>query len=253
MPVHLDRPPVRFIPAGAGNSRCIGEPLYHWPVHPRGRGEQIGVCLRDLLLRGSSPRARGTVFCDALTNRHAAVHPRGRGEQRAFFPSMRATSRFIPAGAGNRPSELPELSRIPVHPRGRGERLRSSSRPLQIDGSSPRARGTGHQLTAPSPFSRFIPAGAGNGYSSGGSVNYLSVHPRGRGERIMFLLHEAPAAGSSPRARGTVIDAGRDVAERRFIPAGAGNGYFWQGKCYSTSVHPRGRGERKSTRVITAL
>ena len=226
-----------------------------------------------MLTHGSSPRARGTEqsgdrdlsklrFIPAGAGNgssaralaaSAAVHPRGRGERGSTPDSSDSATGSSPRARGTASCGSWQPTRIPVHPRGRGERLRSSSRPLQIDGSSPRARGTGHQLTAPSPFSRFIPAGAGNGYSSGGSVNYLSVHPRGRGERIMFLLHEAPVAGSSPRARGTVIDAGRDVAERRFIPAGAGNGYFWQGKCYSTSVHPRGRGERKSTRVITAL
>ena len=71
---------VRFIPAGAGNTRSTPCCATSRPVHPRGRGEHAAGVGALENIGGSSPRARGT---------HA--QPR-RG---------RAARRFIPAGAGN--------------------------------------------------------------------------------------------------------------------------------------------------------
>ncbi len=50
----------RFIPAGAGNRSGMTGPAPWRPVHPRGRGEQVGLTLNPGLHHGSSPRARGT-------------------------------------------------------------------------------------------------------------------------------------------------------------------------------------------------
>ena len=52
------------------------------------------------------------------------------------------------------------------------------------------------------------------------------------------------SAGSSPRARGTDADRPQQAAQRRFIPAGAGNGCGSTAPPCCTPVHPRGRGER---------
>jgi len=70
---------------------------------------------------------------------------------------------------------------------------------------------------------RFIPASAGNTFSSASEGGFLSVHPRERGEHIDKQRHGSTSSGSSPRARGThTLDLG--VAVRpRFIPASAGN------------------------------
>ena len=75
-----------------------------------------------------------------------------------------------------------------------------------------------------------------------------SVHPRERGER---LARDAPAAaitGSSPRARGTDGLALQHGAERRFIPASAGNGRATRSGADIRPVHPRERGERGASR-----
>ena len=98
-------------------------------------------------------------------------------------------------------------------------------RNVDSPGSSPRARGTGSVILSGEYWTRFIPAGAGNGM-----FNWLA-----------YTMHH----GSSPRARGTVPPSASTQSTYRFIPAGAGNGNS-AGPCRrGTSVHPRGRGERK--------
>ena len=91
----------RFIPAHAGNSRMGDFHLMPLPVHPRACGELPTLADALGVLLGSSPRMRGTP-CD-----------RARGHGR---------SRFIPAHAGNSPTD---------------DALYSA-----LNGSSPRMRGT---------------------------------------------------------------------------------------------------------------
>ena len=94
----------RFIPACAGNSAALCRSLHLISVHPRVCGEQIGVQLNDVVVRGSSPRVRGTV----LQN-----------------PVQILLRRFIPACAGNRPERWKWNSRRTVHPRVCGEQYLS--------------------------------------------------------------------------------------------------------------------------------
>ena len=62
------------------------------------------------------------------------------------------------------------------------------------------------------------------------------------------MLAKLPWYGSSPRVRGTRIDAARGEDEARFIPARAGNtGYRSQGGRMSR-VHPRACGEHSGQR-----
>ena len=90
----------RFIPAGAGNSRCYSSRSPIRSVHPRWRGEQAVVNRLEFGPRGSSPLARGTAakWCADVESR-----------------------RFIPAGAGNSRRKSPGNSTGAVHPRWRGE------------------------------------------------------------------------------------------------------------------------------------
>ena len=112
---------VRFIPAGAGNT--------HWPlacylahtVHPRWRGEHEDNEPRKRSRGGSSPLARGT--------------PNHK-------PHRRASSRFIPAGAGNTRRVGFSPAEPTVHPRWRGEHTTLTQLAKPSRGSSPLARGT---------------------------------------------------------------------------------------------------------------
>ncbi|EOV76872.1 hypothetical protein A1UI_02985, partial [Escherichia coli KTE73] len=111
----------RFIPAGAGNSCFYSSRLAQIAVYPRWRGE-LSHCLKiSSRSIGLSPLARGT---------HVTRHWTAE------------TTRFIPAGAGNSSSSLPNPSVVTVYPRWRGELHPSSLIAGSRNGLSPLARGT---------------------------------------------------------------------------------------------------------------
>ncbi len=192
----------RFIPAGAGNTTTTRRTTMRDPVHPRWRGEHDGGPARRVAADGSSPLARGT------PEQHQAVV---------------IDHRFIPAGAGNTPALQHPLLRAAVHPRWRGEHARAARRKRRGRGSSPLARGTLFHQWHKSPRNRFIPAGAGNTWWLRLWSRPLAVHPRWRGEHVSQSQFSVSRHGSSPLARGTLPFLPDRKAERRFIPAGAGN------------------------------
>ena len=254
----------RFIPAGAGNGLDLRHSAQRFTVHPRGCGERVAAAGAVTESRGSSPRVRGTVLglvpwaailrfipAGAGNGLHSgnslsmvSVHPRGCGERAGraksidvatgSSPRVRGTEvtgvrlppdlRFIPAGAGNGMEGMKRINNNPVHPRGCGERRAIWLNPVWPYGSSPRVRGTGFLLGFVFVLLRFIPAGAGNGTSYRGNKPVLAVHPRGCGERYHKSIVLHGGAGSSPRVRGTDETGAEMRIERRFIPAGAGNG-----------------------------
>ncbi len=112
---------IRFIPAGAGNTKFILINTAFVSVYPRWRGEHFTTIGGHATAHGLSPLARGTQIWGA--------------------PLMKS-KRFIPAGAGNTNmgSAVNEIKT--VYPRWRGEHRRGlTSRPSQT-GLSPLARGT---------------------------------------------------------------------------------------------------------------
>ncbi len=132
---------LRFIPAGAGNSKMINTRLYDFPVYPRWRGELRPVETRLRCSYGLSPLARGTRSREALKF---------------------ADQRFIPAGAGNSALRSTTRSTRSVYPRWRGELQSGSASYVPSAGLSPLARGTLHGVGTHQHLRRFIPAGAGN-------------------------------------------------------------------------------------------
>ena len=132
---------VRFIPAGAGNSRPWVCSRVRPSVHPRRCGEQGHANGVGRAVRGSSPQVRGT----------GPLPCRGGGG-----------GRFIPAGAGNREAIGRSAEKVPVHPRRCGEQDRPPPGGVRPRGSSPQVRGTDTLTAADNGKVRFIPAGAGN-------------------------------------------------------------------------------------------
>ena len=193
-------------------------------VHPRGRGEQLGVtgCVgRD---HGSSPRARGTASslnCNTIKLRFipagagnsshstvtallTAVHPRGRGEQKVWDANL---GEYVGSSPRTRGTALPIASPtklIAVHPRGRGEQVGFVVEERVTYGSSPRTRGTENGGDNEYAYGRFIPADAGNRVGRRTDAKSTAVHPRGRGEQLDLLDGLLHPVGSSPRTRGTV-------------------------------------------------
>ena len=104
-----------------------------------------------------------------------------------------------------------------------GELSKPSWAIVQLDGSSPLARGTQDLDRLGYVADRFIPAYAGNSYERKKVTEYTSVHPRLRGELLWSKIISNNAV--------------------RFIPAYAGNSSEDSGEKLLKSVHPRLRGE----------
>ena len=255
--------PMRFIPAGAGNTQRGADCCYRAAVHPRRRGEHASCQSSAPTSSGSSPQARGTLSSLTRSPTNPAVHPRRRGEHtrthaytvdtRGSSPQARGThcdsaifsayERFIPAGAGNTSIYRCTVLLITVHPRRRGEHIISSMAELLRSGSSPQARGTPQANGVRRFVIRFIPAGAGNTRAGFLALAKIPVHPRRRGEHCTRMTRHPLPGGSSPQARGT---RNSDYARRvraRFIPAGAGNTRPERRGTAGRAVHPRRRGE----------
>ena len=261
-------------------------PPLSMPVHPRARGEHMGLRPYGDWYRGSSPRTRGTLFRVSpayadfrFIPAHAgniglgrpvgsvwAVHPRARGEHRrraasrhdesGSSPRTRGTydrrglrlesTRFIPAHAGNMPFENRSPRGRTVHPRARGEHARVAAAANTLRGSSPRTRGTSRVVGGVFVARRFIPAHAGNIRARSLTGSRLTVHPRARGEHSWLVLLDWRMLGSSPRTRGTCAGRVTIIAAHRFIPAHAGNISREFRGPASPAVHPRARGEHSS-------
>ena len=113
--------PRRFIPAGAGNTKCWWALMPQTQVYPRWRGEHI------------------TPFCDCPV--FAGLSPLARGTRVSANPEE-IEPRFIPAGAGNTYILKRLLNHKTVYPRWRGEHSSHARPPLIAPGLSPLARGT---------------------------------------------------------------------------------------------------------------
>ena len=101
----------------------------------------------------------------------------------------------------------------------------------------------------PLPSPRVIPAYAGNAANTRPTVSPTPVHPRMRGERTVAVMIRSAPYGSSPHARGTLLYLGNSLAEYRGIPACTGNASPTAGTSWTSSVHPRIRGERGYWRI----
>ncbi len=115
--------PMRFIPAGAGNSSSAFLCAVSKSVYPRWRGELSTIYPPLLNGTGLSPLARGTLPLVSCRPRKNRFIPAGAGElidlcpirlcNTGLSPLARGTpihilinhqnKRFIPAGAGNSP------------------------------------------------------------------------------------------------------------------------------------------------------
>ena len=191
-----------IIPACAGDARHQGVFRPRRPDHPRVCGGREVDSARDALNIGSSPRVRGTLC------------PR---------PSGALSRRIIPACAGDaRPLAL-WSGRRPDHPRVCGGRSGRRMRPISHRGSSPRVRGTLGENVRRYWSEDIIPACAGDASSRPAMNRRVSDHPRVCGGRVPENTRSSPRGGSSPRVRGTQRGASRRPANRRIIPACAGD------------------------------
>ena len=253
----------RLIPAAAGNTGLRCSQTCTRPAHPRGCGEHEPEWVEGDRDDGSSPRLRGTRQLSSVhpqsprlipaaagntptctgSGRRCTAHPRGCGEHDrgreeghvhdGSSPRLRGTPRqlglhwirvrLIPAAAGNTLPVAAFVRLLPAHPRGCGEHPTPRSRSGKSVGSSPRLRGTPHELQQNEPQGRLIPAAAGNTSAARRRTSRRPAHPRGCGEHRVAGCGQKRAGGSSPRLRGTPRRMSVEVHMHRLIPAAAGN------------------------------
>ena len=169
--------------------------------HPRGCGAHYGTRKRTRCLLGSSPRVRGS-------------HLRqGKDDSRLGI---------IPAGAGLTQCRHGGRRGWRDHPRGCGAHRAVLMSWRDLQGSSPRVRGSlASDLTSRSPHG-IIPAGAGLTRPYAFPNNSPWDHPRGCGAHYIFEDEDLIYQGSSPRVRGSLkTDNGLNEGAG-IIPAGAG-------------------------------
>ena len=192
-------------------------------VHPRACGERQRSLRYAWWRGGSSPRLRGTQY---------------NSETGACDP------RFIPAPAGNASARKRCAPGAAVHPRACGERVPTRTLSAEVNGSSPRLRGTRLSRLRAFWLRRFIPAPAGNADEACISKYGSTVHPRACGERWSTCRAPSSMRGSSPRLRGTQALQQCGAVVERFIPAPAGNAPSPARGRSPAPVHPRACGER---------
>ena len=217
---------VRVIPAWAGNTGPSAPPAYSPAGHPRVGGEHGPVPSACIAAYGSSPRGRGTL------------------------PPLRTRpkcARVIPAWAGNTSPPGRGTHSQPGHPRMGGEHaLRPASLPARR-GSSPRGRGTLKHCSTIALCWRVIPAWAGNTIAGEQACRPGPGHPRVGGEHLLPSRNERKTTGSSPRGRGTLVQAISDVVYWRVIPAWAGNTRQAALAAALGTGHPRVGGEHRAS------
>ena len=264
-PARRSRPQSpRIIPAGAGKRVDFFVRHCLFSDHPRGCGEKSSGLPMRSRWTGSSPRVRGKGAFVALRRGRAGIIPAGAGKS-GQRPGALLEKRDHPRGCGEKPSRRkaapPSTGSSPrvrgkahllsdgheppgIIPAGAGKSSRSRPPSARRPGSSPRVRGKGKPEDLHELVPGIIPAGAGKSCTCQSHVSTGQDHPRGCGEKPVYLGLKKGLVGSSPRVRGKAHPTAQATRRPRIIPAGAGK------RCPSKEVsagkadHPRGCGEK---------
>ena len=171
----------RIIPAHAGNTQSLLSHDQGLKDHPRSCGEYLEWNELMIYIKGSSPLMRGI-------RQHSLIVGWSLG--------------IIPAHAGNTRPKMAGLLAHQDHPRSCGEYFGKIGEAVDRVGSSPLMRGILFSSASARPYSRIIPAHAGNTKISHCKQPLVQDHPRSCGE---YNSNEQPVElqpGSSPLMRG---------------------------------------------------
>ena len=167
--------------------------------------------------------------------------PRVRGKPAPFAPSV-ASTRIIPARAGQTVSHRRRSRATPDHPRACGANQCLEQFGLVRFGSSPRVRGKLWPLRPCHPWPRIIPARAGQTGRRWLKRQRGPDHPRACGANTDVEQHRKETFGSSPRVRGKRPAARPTRPPTRIIPARAGQTLSLPLYTDNTPDHPRACG-----------
>ena len=232
-----------IIPAGAGLTRGRLVQDSRWWDHPRGCGAHSPPHFFTVTIRGSSPRVRGSRVPELVTDDVGGIIPAGAGLTRRMFPALcmrrdhprgcgahfpaprqgchisgssprvrgshnRRTTRssghgIIPAGAGLTTSSTSASAAPRDHPRGCGAHPQTTCERWDLQGSSPRVRGSRIDNAHAEARRGIIPAGAGLTHEHDSERGRAWDHPRGCGAHSSKRQSSPLLMGSSPRVRGS--------------------------------------------------
>jgi len=131
----------RFTPTGVGTtSRRYCEKSTP-PVHPHGRGDNLGRPAQQSHVCRFTPTGVGTTGGRRLLGVGLPVHPHGRGDNSVTRQSAIFQRRFTPTGVGTTLFGVGILVGVAVHPHGRGDNDDLLAICIPGDGSPPRAWG----------------------------------------------------------------------------------------------------------------
>ena len=196
-PQHLEGP----IPAGAGEPPPTGASTSSDGAYPRGRGGAAQEFLAFKPSVGLSPRTRGSRSRLRLRRRRGGPIPADAGEPRLHQKS-KAVRR--------------------AYPRGRGGALPTYATSRNLEGLSPRTRGSRWQGQRGAVVRGPIPADAGEPSAGARSRTASWAYPRGRGGAVSSFVKRHRSMGLSPRTRGSRVPLRRRLADLGPIPADAG-------------------------------
>ena len=114
---------------------------------------------------------------------------------------------IIPACAGSTTHPTRPKSADRDHPRMRGEHGRSAGRGYVPSGSSPHARGALTMAITLEQAKGIIPACAGSTQRPRNRLHSKRDHPRMRGEHAVSMNPLKISSGSSPHARGALLES----------------------------------------------
>ena len=224
----LRRAQGRLIPAHAGKTTDEELAAGESGAHPRSRGENLPVPLRNVSLGGSSPLTRG---------KRAA-------------PRLGMTGvGLIPAHAGKTTKGRIVRFMSRAHPRSRGENMLAYDPQISRPGSSPLTRGKQILDRQKRVDARLIPAHAGKTVAADSLTDPYGAHPRSRGENDGRLRSRRVAYGSSPLTRGKRSVLSSPIGRNRLIPAHAGKTQVVLVPGFKIPAHPRSRGENSALAI----
>ena len=154
-----------------------------------------------LARHGSSPRERGTHAGVREAPLHSRIIPARAGNTSRSPTTPRGVYGSSPRERGTHSDSEATGHGHPDHPRASGEHdYQGPPSPIMI-GSSPRERGTRPRIRSDAAVERIIPARAGNTRKEPLRAPRRPDHPRASGEHHTRTGSQACKHGSSPRER----------------------------------------------------